>query len=171
MEFSYPLLILANEFGSVEVYHFCAQIQTGIWRIKKPQSKDSTALAVLLELPRSRSASLLWEFCRRFGGGGETLEAKLRTISWLAPYSRTVSFGVVVGIITYLSLVVGELVPKQLALGHPERVALIMAKPMRLLSRITKPAVWILSASSGAILKLLRIGPVPEPDRRREIKS
>jgi putative hemolysin len=70
-------------------------------------------------------------------------------------YAGTVSFAVVVLFITYLSLVVGELVPKRLALSAPERFACLLATPMRGLSAIAKPAVKILSWSTDAVLKLL----------------
>lgn len=63
----------------------------------------------------------------------------------------------VVGIITYVSIVVGELVPKRIAQVAPERVALIVAAPMRALALAGKPFVWLLAASTEALLSLLRI--------------
>lgn len=70
---------------------------------------------------------------------------------------ETVAVALVVAVITFLSLVLGELVPKQLALRAPERVATLVARPMRLLSLVSSPAVWLLSVSSTAILRLLRL--------------
>jgi putative hemolysin len=99
--------------------------------------------------------------------GGATISAhlaeRLNRIPALAPYSEAVSLVVVVMTITYLSLVVGELVPKRLALNHPERIASRIAKPMRLLSRLTWPAVRALSASSSFLLRLLGARPTEEP--------
>ncbi len=69
-----------------------------------------------------------------------------------------VSFGVVVGVITYFSLIVGELVPKQIALGQPERIAMLVVYPMTLLSRIAAPFVWLLDISSRFILAILSRG-------------
>src|SRR5215470_971038 len=98
--------------------------------------------------------------------GGATISAhlaeRLNRIPALAPYSEAVSLVVVV-MITYLSLVVGELVPKRLALNNPERIASRIAKPMRLLSRLTSPAVRALSASSTFLLRLLGARPTEEP--------
>jgi putative hemolysin len=62
--------------------------------------------------------------------------------------------GVVAGV-TYLSLIVGELVPKQIALRNPERVAAFVARTMEILSKIVAPAVWLLDLSSRLVLRLL----------------
>jgi putative hemolysin len=78
-------------------------------------------------------------------------------------YSEELSLGLVVVSIAYLSLIVGELVPKQLALTSPERIAAAVAGPMRLLSRLAFPAVRLLSLSTAAVLRLLRVRPVAEP--------
>ncbi|WP_338609480.1 hemolysin family protein [Pelagibacterium nitratireducens] len=71
------------------------------------------------------------------------------------PVASALGYGGVVAIITYLSVVVGELVPKQLALRNPERVACIIARPMQILSRIAAPAVWLLDASTRLVLRML----------------
>lgn len=80
-------------------------------------------------------------------------------LAWLAPYTRGI--GVVLGfaLISFIQIVVGELVPKRLALSAPEKVALMVALPMLLLSRLTKPFVWLLNASSNLLLQLLRNKP------------
>jgi len=94
-----------------------------------------------------------------FGGAtlAEHLAAGLRQWSWLEPYAQSLALGVVVVGITYLSLVVGELVPKRIALTQPERIACFMAKPMHLLSRLAAPAVALLSGTSDFLMRLLRI--------------
>lgn len=78
-------------------------------------------------------------------------------IPWLAPYSATVSFILVVAVITYLTLIIGELVPKHIALENPERWACRVAPAMRVLTTITHPVVSFLSVSSQGVLKLLGI--------------
>ncbi len=70
------------------------------------------------------------------------------------PMAETIGFGVVVTLITYLSLVIGELVPKQLALRNPERVALLVAPAMAVLSRLAAPFVWGLDISGKLVLRL-----------------
>lgn len=69
--------------------------------------------------------------------------------------ASTFGFGLVIGITTYFSLVIGELVPKQFALVAPERLASIMAMPMRWLSIIAAPFVWVLDKSSALIFRAL----------------
>jgi putative hemolysin len=99
--------------------------------------------------------------------GGATIAAKLavllNTFPTLAPYGEAIGVGLVVLALTYLSLVIGELVPKRLALNSPERIASAVASPMRVLSRIALPAVWLLSHSSSFILRLLGMKPFTEP--------
>ncbi|HEV2620578.1 MAG TPA: hemolysin family protein [Frateuria sp.] len=77
-------------------------------------------------------------------------------LSWLAPYAHGV--GIVLGfvVISYIQIVIGELVPKRLALSSPEKLSVGVAVPMLVLSRITGPFVWLLNRSSGLLLKLLR---------------
>jgi putative hemolysin len=81
----------------------------------------------------------------------------------LAPYSRVLSLSIVVIGITYFSLIIGELVPKRLALLKPEKVAMLMARPMTVLSMATYPLVKVLSWSTDAVLLLLRVSKTDEP--------
>src|SRR5262249_54513252 len=80
----------------------------------------------------------------------------------------TLSVAIVVILVTYLSLVIGELVPKQLALRNAEALAVRMAGPLMLLSRLTRPLVRVLDASSGAVLWLLQVKPASGPDVTEE---
>lgn len=98
-------------------------------------------------------------FAGAFGGAtlSEPLAHFLRQIPFLAPYAGEISFVIVVVIITYLSLVIGELVPKRLALTHPERFAAAVAPTMRVLSRIAAPLVRFLSFSTEAVLRVLNV--------------
>jgi putative hemolysin len=72
-------------------------------------------------------------------------------------YADETGFAVVIALTTYLSVVVGELVPKQLALRNAVPLSLIMARPMSTLSRIAAPLVWLLDSSSAAIIRLFGI--------------
>ncbi|MBV8911909.1 MAG: HlyC/CorC family transporter [Acetobacteraceae bacterium] len=83
------------------------------------------------------------------------LEAQLDTIPVLAPFAGSISFAIVVVFTTYLTLVVGELVPKQLALRQPERISALVAPALLLLARIGAPVVWLLGQSSYLVLRLL----------------
>ena len=83
-------------------------------------------------------------------------------IPLLAPYAKTVALTITVVGLTYFSVVVGELVPKRLAMLAPEGIASLVARPMMVLARITHPLVVILSGSCTAILRLLGTRPKEE---------
>src|SRR5215207_3753755 len=99
-----------------------------------------------------------------FGGAriSQVLAEMLRDVRWVGSHAEPVAFGLVVSAITYLSLIVGELVPKQIALGDPERIASFVAAPMTALARVAAPAVWLLETSSRLVLRLLGRGEEPE---------
>ncbi|MFZ0871009.1 MAG: hemolysin family protein [Rhodanobacter sp.] len=77
--------------------------------------------------------------------------------AWLGPYARVI--GIVLGfvLISFIQIVIGELVPKRLALSAPEQVSVYMAFPMLVLSRLTSPFVWLLNVSSNLLLRLMRV--------------
>ena len=106
--------------------------------------------------------------------GGARLSADLA--EWfdgfplLAPFSGALAMIVVVGSITYVSLIVGELVPKRIGLSNPERRAALIAPPMAFLSRLAAPAVWLLTISTNLILKIVGFGKTVEaPPSEEEI--
>lgn len=100
-----------------------------------------------------------------FGGRtiADRLTAYLLAVPVIEPYGKAAGLGVVVLAITYFSLVIGELVPKRLALRHPEAIASAVAIPMRALSTIVSPVVRLLSISSDAFFYLLGRVPAQEP--------
>jgi putative hemolysin len=92
------------------------------------------------------------------------LGSALSAIPSLTPYASAIATGVVVLGVTYTTLVIGELVPKRLALNDPERIAAAVAKPMETLSTIARPIVWLLSVSTDAVVRLLGTKPSEQPD-------
>jgi putative hemolysin len=87
----------------------------------------------------------------------------LERVELIAPWSQELSILLVVGAVTYLSLLVGELVPKRMALQSPERIAMLVALPMTALARVTSPIVQFLGASSELILRLLGVRHAADP--------
>ncbi|MBA4299766.1 putative hemolysin [Algoriphagus alkaliphilus] len=85
------------------------------------------------------------------------LAVKIASIEFLAPYASPIATGLIVLLVTYLSIVFGELFPKRLGMTFPEPIAMFVAKPMRLLSKITAPFVWLLSISNDFLLTLFGI--------------
>jgi putative hemolysin len=107
--------------------------------------------------------------------GGATIATKLaewiKVIPTLAPFSDAISITVVVLIITYLNLVLGELVPKRYALTKPEDIAARSASPMRRLSSLSSPLVRFLSGSTNLVLRILGVRKTDEiPITEEEIK-
>lgn len=100
-----------------------------------------------------------------FGGAtvAGALAALLSGVPALAPYSSAIATAAVVVLLTYFTLILGELAPKRLALNNAERVACTVAGPMSLLARLTWPLVRILGLSTDFVLRLLRVKPSEEP--------
>ncbi len=90
-------------------------------------------------------------------------EPVLAGIPWLAPAASFLSVAIVVALVTYLSVVLGELVPKSIALEHPERLTLALTPLMKGLAYLCYPLVWFLSFSTRGILKIFRLKPNPMP--------
>lgn len=91
-----------------------------------------------------------------------------RDISWLAPYAKPLATGCMVVAVTYVSLVVGELVPKRIGMQAPERIARILAPVMAGLARITMPLVMLLSRSTDFLLNTFRLNPENAPSVTQE---
>ncbi|WP_257868997.1 hemolysin family protein [Flavobacterium sp. J372] len=90
------------------------------------------------------------------------VEAWILTIEPLAPYAHNIAVGVVVVILTFFSLVLGELLPKRIGLNYPETIAKTVALPMKYISIITAPFIWLLTTSTEFLLKIFRIRPTAD---------
>jgi putative hemolysin len=109
-----------------------------------------------------------------FGGATLAQEIAKQLSRWpvLTPYAEAISMGMVVVTLTFLSLVIGELVPKRLALSNPERIASLMARPLDTLSRLARPAIWLLGIATDAVLFMIRVKPkAPPAVSEDEVKS
>lgn len=129
-----------------------------------------TALKLLEEPSRFLAAiqigiTMIGVFAGAFGGANmaEELGKLLSQIPILAPYASAIGLGSVVLLVTLLSLILGELVPKRLALGHSEGIAIFMAKPITWISVLSRPAVRFLSAATEGILKIFRYRQPEDP--------
>lgn len=165
------LLVVANGvFAMAEI----AIVSSRKARLRARSEEGDRSAAVALELAESPNdflstvqigITLVGILAGVFGGAtiAEELGAYFNTFAWIAPRGEQLSLALVVLGITYLSLVIGELVPKRIALTNPERIGSAMARFMRGLSRFARPAVRLLSASTSGIVKLLRIRQSNEP--------
>ena len=99
-----------------------------------------------------------------YSGDKVTTDVKVFLDSYpaLHPYSGNLSVGIVVVILTFFSLVLGELVPKRIGLNYPEAIAKMVAVPMKVISIITAPFIWLLTNSTEFLLKVFRIRPTAD---------
>ncbi|MFT4015560.1 MAG: hemolysin family protein [Agriterribacter sp.] len=106
---------------------------------------------------------------------GEALKTELidflNRYDFIRPYSSVAATTIIVVVVTYFTLVLGELVPKRIGLSRPETIAKLVAKPMSFLSKITYPFVWLLSKSTYLTVKLFNIKPKDNQVTEEEIKA
>lgn len=172
------LILLNGVFAMSEI----AVVSSRPARLRRLARHDRAA-AVALELHNSPNVflstiqigiTLIGILAGAFGEAAiaDDLAQGLRDFPALAAYSDGLALAIVVAGITYFSLVLGELVPKRLGLLRPERVARVVAPPMKLLSRAAYLLVRVLSISVDAVLRLLRVRTLPEPTiTEEEIKT
>lgn len=80
----------------------------------------------------------------------------------LKPYANSIAVGIVVVTLTFFSLVLGELLPKRIGLNYPESIAKAVAVPMKIVSKVTMPFIWLLTTSTDFLLKILQIKPTAD---------
>lgn len=165
------ILILLNGLFAMSEIALVSSRKARLQKAAKQGVRRAQAVLRLQESPTSFLSTiqvgitLVGILAGAYGGVAisETLAKSMETIPWIAPYHKGTAFGLVVVVITYASLVIGELVPKRLAMNRPERIALLMAPFMVFLTRAASPAVRFLSLSTEAVLKLLRVQETAEP--------
>lgn len=159
------ILIIANGVFAMTEIAIVSSRKVRLERMAEEGSKGArTALDLSNEPTQLLSTvqigiTLIGIFTGAFGGAtiAEGLKGYFKNISVLAPYSAALSLAIVVSVITYLSLVIGELVPKKLALNNPEAIATVVSVPMSLFSKVTSPLARVLSFSTEFVIKILGI--------------
>lgn len=171
------LLILANGvFAMAEAAVISSRKTRLQQRAEEGDAGARAALTIAEEPTRFLSTvqigiTLIGILSGAFGGSAvaeSVVEPLLVQVPVLEPYSEGLSVAIVVLIITYLSLVIGELVPKQLALNNAEGIASLVARPMNVLTKITSPVVAVLTASTNLVLRLLQVRESTEPPVTQE---
>jgi putative hemolysin len=165
------LLIIANGvFAMSEI----AMISARKVRLQQQANSGNKGASIALELHATPNRflstiqigiTLIGVFAGALGGAklAAPVASLLAQVGFLAPYSESIALVIVVLTITYLSLVIGELVPKRLALNNPDRIATAVAAPMRAFGVITDPAIKLLGFSTDLTLRLLGVQPSSEP--------
>lgn len=163
------LIIINGIFAMAEI----AVVSARKSRLQQLAEAGDTKARAALELAKAPNQflstvqvgiTLIGVLAGAFGGAtiAKHLASWLGEFSPLAPYSHALSLALVVAVTTYLSLIVGELVPKRLALNNPERLAAAIAKPMRTLSKVANPVVHVLGLSTEFMLRILGMKPSTE---------
>jgi len=171
------LIFLNGIFAMVEIAVISAR-KSRLQHLADEGNKNAQAVLELKNSPNrflstvQIGITLVGILAGAFGGAtiAKTLTIYFQTIPYLASYSEAIGIAIVVAAITYLSLIIGELVPKRLGLSNPELIASAAAQPMRALSKISAPLVYLLSLSTDFILKVFQIKPKEEAVSVEEIR-
>lgn len=155
-------LILLNGFFALSEMAVMTSRKTRLRQAARESRRARVALELSEQPERFLSSVQVWItllgiLTGYFGGGSLAagLERVLVRFEWLQPYSHSVSITISVGLILLASVVLGELVPKRLAILNPERIATIVAVPMRVLATLAKPVVVFLAALTEGLLRIV----------------
>ncbi len=156
-------LILLNGFLAMSELAVVSARQARLQHMAEEGKKGAQAALELADSPgRFLSTvqigiTLVGVLSGAFGSAAlaDDLSSQINQLSALQPYSETLSIAIIVSITTYLSLIIGELVPKQIAIQNPEKVAMLVAPSMKYLSAIGRPAVSLLSFSTEIVLRAM----------------
>lgn len=173
------LIVLNGIFSMAEM----SLVSTRRFKLESAKKKGSKGAKTALELSENPTKflstvqigiTLIGILLGVYSGENLTnnVELVLSRIEIIAPYAHDIAVAFIVIGITYLSIVLGELFPKRLGMTFPESIAIFMSRPMKLLSLITSPFVWLLTVSNDLILKVFGIkNSVESRVSEEEIKS
>jgi putative hemolysin len=159
------LILLNGLFASAEIALVSAR-RTRLKSLADTGHRGAKAALVLLDDPTRLLSSvqigitLVGILTGVYSGAAYSapLEAWLNQYPALVPYAKEIAFGAIVVVMTYVSLMLGELVPKRLALAHADRWAMFVSLPMHYIAQAGAPLVWLLQHSTNALLRLLPSG-------------
>ena len=170
------LLILANGVFAMAEMAVVSSRKTRLKQLAQNGNKRARLVLQLVESPNhflstvQFGITMIGILAGAFGGAtiAEKLSVSLSRIDWLASYSDQLALGLVVALITFSSLILGEIVPKRLALHAPEKTSMTIAGPIDKLGRIVSPLVGIISWVTDSLLDLIGVRRQEEPTITRE---
>lgn len=172
------LILLNGVFAMSEVAFISARKSRLSTEAKKGNKAASAALTLANEPDRFLSTvqigiTLIGILTGIYSGNEIAVRFTEQMLAWGIPksYASVLAQGVIVVVVTYLSIIFGELVPKRIGMGIAESVAKVMARPMRFLSLLASPFVWLLAKSSSAVFSMFSIGENESKVTEEEIKS
>jgi putative hemolysin len=159
------LLLLANGLFSMAEIAVVSSRKARLQHRAEEGSRQAAAALKMAEEPNDFLSTvqvgitLIGILAGAFGGAtlSDPLAQRLATIPALAPYANALAYAIVVITITFFSLVIGELVPKRVGLNAPEAIAMRVAEPLHVLSRVIRPIVWLLTATSNLIVRVFHL--------------
>jgi putative hemolysin len=159
------LLTMLNGLLAMSELAIVSSRKSRLQQMIKDGNKGAHSALQLLENPSrflstvQMGITLIGIIAGAFSGAtiGHRLGLWLDSFPVISPYGDILGVGVTVIVITYLSVIMGELVPKRIAFAQPERTAASVARPMQVLSLIFTPAVWLLHISTEAVLRIFHI--------------
>ncbi len=169
------LLVLNGVFAMTEIAVVSAR-KNRLRTLADAGDKGARAALDLAENPNQFLSTvqigitLIGIFAGAFSGAtlATELTAFFETIPVIAPFATEAAFFVIVTILTFFSLIIGELVPKRIGLLRPEALASTTARPMRFLARVMRPIVHLLSGTTDAILKIAGLSHAPDAEVSEE---
>ena len=171
------LLVFNGVFAMAEIAIVSAKKARMLERAEKGSAGARLALKLAENPERFLSTvqigiTLVGVLAGAFGGASLAgyVTPWLKEAPFLAEHAEEVAFGLVVAFITYLSLIIGELVPKSLALRNAEGIACLMAGPMDWLSRAASPLVWLLELSTRTLMRLFGKSPAQSGPTTAEVE-
>jgi putative hemolysin len=158
-------LTLLNGFFALSEISIISVKKSRIETQARQGSKNARILLDLVQAPEhflsavQVGITLIGIVSGAYGGAAlsDDVKAILLQVPFLAPYAQPLALVLVIGTITYFSIVIGELIPKTVAIGNAERIALFVAPIIKAFTRLTLPLVKILSGSTNAVIKLFGI--------------
>lgn len=157
------VLLVANGVFSMSEMAVVSARKVRLRHLAENGDKKAGAALELAESPNSFLATvqigitLVGVIAAAFSGAtmARQLAAHFEKVEWLAPYSDKLSLGIVICALTFLTLVIGELLPKRVGMAYAERIARVVARPMNFISILTAPLVKVLSSSTEALMRIL----------------
>lgn len=174
------LLTLLNGFFALSELSIISVNKNRMAQKAKLGSKSASAILKLLESPENFLSAiqvgitLIGIVSGAYGGAAlsDDMREWLSGFGFLAPYADTLSIVLVVGLITYFSIVIGELIPKTIALGNADRIALVVAPVIQVFTIATMPLVKLLSGSTNLVIKVTGIKePTEEKMSEEELRQ
>ncbi len=165
------ILVLVNAFLAMSEAALVASRKARLQQQASEGNKSSALALKLIEDPNiflstiQIGITLIGVLAGAVGGAtiSEALAVTLQNVPYIGEYSVSISLGIVVVVITILTIWLGELVPKRLGLNNPEKIAQLVAGPMLFISKVFAPLIKLLSGATNFVLRLIGVDPSAEP--------